>query len=208
VFFLVGAALAQEPPPDKPPWRDRTYVFPHLNVRALGVNDAVVLQGVGGLEGGFVRRWNKAPHYVSQTRAVALGLYGLTTGSAGGDFRVGSFVGPDLSVVRLAFGPDVWFNGYGNAGALDYWLPWSPGVDLPASAYWKIAPSVLLDTAVVPGWAFDPDRQSGGVGPFHELTLLAAVHVELRGPSIVLGWQRTYNGVGVIDGLILSLSLR
>ncbi len=206
-MWWIAAALAQQPvAPD--PWLDRPYILPRLNARVVSVDDLTVVQAVVGLEGGFVRRWTADPHWVSQTRAIGLGIYGLNTESVGGDLRLGSFVGPDLKPVRLSIGPDFWFNGYGSAESLDYWLPWSPGVDVPVAAYWKLAPSVLLDTSVIPGWAFDPDRQIGSVGPFHELTLVGALHVELDGPSFVVGYQRSYNGAGVIDGLILSFSLR
>lgn len=207
-MWWIAAALAEEPAEAGPPWQDRWYARPRLNARVVAVNGVPFVQGVGGAEAGLVRRWDPNPHWVSQTRAVAVGIYGLSTGSLGGDVRLGSFVGPDLKPVRLAIGPDFWFNGYGAPDALDYWLPWSPGIDVPASAFWKLAPSLLLDTSVIPGWAFDPDRQNGGVGPFHELTALAALHLTLDGPTFVLGYQRTWNGAGVFDGIILSFSLR
>jgi hypothetical protein len=215
IWFAAAALAANDPeepsglllPPPPKLWVNRTYLRPRLNLRLLDVNGIGVAQGVLGGEAGLVRQYQRNPHYRCHTRASAVGLIGVPTASLGGDFRIGSFIGPEYRVVRLSIGPDLWYNGYGTPSSEDYWLPWSPGVDVPLAALWKLTSAVHLTTSVTPGWAFDPDRQAMPIGPFHELTLAAILGLDLPRTRLTAGYSRTWNGIGVTDGIILSLSL-
>ena len=206
MLWWIGMALAASPTAanEKSDWRDRPYILPRLNVGYVSVNGTGFAQATGGLEGGLIRRYRQKPHYVWTTRASALGLLGLTDFSYGVDLRGGSFIGPDYKYLRLSLGPDLWYNGYGDPQAYGYYLPYSVGIDLPATALFKLAKGVGITTRAVPGWAFDADRRGGGVGPFDELTLLAALNLDVKNMSVTVGYQRSYNVAGVTEGIILS----
>lgn len=185
-------------------WERVPYVMPILNVRAVTVGGVTTAQAVGGAEAGLVQRYADKPHWMSHTRGAATGIYSFTANSIGADVRVGSFFGPDGRWVRWQVGPDVWFNGYGVPGALDYHLPWSPGVDLRNAVTLKVVRGFALLGEATPGWAFVPERALGGLGPFHELTLLGAVRLQTDVLTVTVGYQRAWNAVGTIDGFIIS----
>lgn len=212
MIFWIAAALAASPnaaseDAARSVWRDRPYIRPHLNLGYVSVNGTGFAQATGGLEGGVIRRYRKKPHYVWTTRASALGLLGLTDWSYGADLRGGSFIGPDYQIVRLSAGPDLWYNGFGTPRSFGYHLPYSLGVDVPVTALFKLSKPLSITTRAVPGWAFDEDRQGGGVGPFHELTLLGALNIRLEGARFTVGYQRSWNVAGVTEGLVLSAGL-
>ncbi len=189
-------------------WRDpRPYARPVLNVSGISVNGNFFAVASGGAVGGVFVKYKDKPHWLSHTRALALGSYGLTSGSLGADGRVGSFIGPDGKVFRVQVGPDVWFNGYGDVNAVDYHLPWSPGVDLSTVTTLKIVKELHLVGEATPGWAFLPDRQQGGLGPFHELTLAASMVVRTDLVRLTLGYRRRWTNFGMFEGIILSGAL-
>jgi hypothetical protein len=189
-------------------WREpKPYVRPLLNVSAVSVNGNFFAIASGGAVGGVRVRYKKPPHWLSHTRAQAVGSLGLSTMSLGGDLRLGSFFGPDGKVARLQVGPDFWYNGYGQVGALDYHLPWSPGVDLATVTTLKVVKELQIVGEVTPGWAFLPDRQLGGLGPFHELNLAAYAVVRTKVIRLTVGYSRRYTNFGMVEGLILSGAL-
>ncbi|MEZ4235072.1 MAG: hypothetical protein R3F59_02695 [Myxococcota bacterium] len=186
-------------------WREpQPYLLPQLDVTLINVGGQSTAQASVGLLGGLRMRYAGKPNVLSNTRASAVGTYGLTTGSLGGDFRVGSFVGPQGRYLLYQIGPDVWFNGYGQQGALDYWMPWSPGVDLKNQLVFTPIREISLVGEVTPGWAFVAARQGGGVGPFHELTLTALAVIRASAIRLTVGYTRQYRSFGVVNGLILS----
>ena len=116
-------------------------------------------------------------------------------------------MGPTSKFVTYQFGPDIWFNGYGAEDAEDYFLPYSLGIDVANTVIFHIDRSVNAQVQLTPGWAFDKDRQGGGLGPIHELTGAVTVSVQTGVFTFVVGYQRIYNAAGVTDGLILSAGL-
>lgn len=184
-------------------WESTPYVLPRLDFQAVTVGQVTTAQAIVGLEGGLLSRQARKPHWLSHTRAGVSGIYGFSAGSLGADVRAGSFFGPDGALVRWQVGPDVWFNGYGSRNALDYHLPWSPGVNLRNVAMLKVVRGLGLVGEASPGWAFLPARQRGGVGPMHELTLLGAVAIQSRVAVVTLGYQRSWNAVGVVEGFVI-----
>ncbi len=154
------------------------------------------------------RKWIRgAADVVGRSRLRGDVFYGLTTQSLGFDVRLGSFLGPTSKYVTYQIGPDVWFNGYGSETAEDYFLPYSLGVDISNAVIFHIDRSINAQVQITPGWAFDKDRQTGGIGPIHELTGSATVSVQTGAFTFVVGYQRVYNAAGVTDGLILSAGL-
>ena len=201
--LLVSSATAGDSA-----WREpKPYVRPLLNASAVSVNGNFFAIASGGAVGGVRVRYKDKPHWLSHTRLQGLGSYGITSGSLGADVRLGSFIGPDGKVARLQMGPDVWFNGYGVIGAPDYHLPWSPGVDLSTVATLKIVKELHLVGEATPGWAFLPDRQLGGLGPFHELNLAAMAVVRTKALAVTVGYSRRYTNFGVVEGLILAAAI-
>lgn len=204
-MIAIATALLLTSTAEASDWREpKPYVRPVLNVSAVSVNGSFFAIASGGAVGGVTTRYKEVPHWYSHTRASAIGSYGLTTGSLGGDLRLGSFIGPDGKLARLQVGPDLWYNGYGVIGAPDFHLPWSPGVDLSTVATLKIVKELHLVGEATPGWAFLPDRQQGGIGPFHELTLAASAVVRTQVLRITVGYSRRYTNFGMVEGLILS----
>lgn len=209
--LLVNPAVAAPPQP----WVHEWYGRPRLNVRAVSVNGVTSAQALVGAEGGV--RYVHAPilgrgkkrkrgpaDIVGRTRAQGDVLYGLFSKSLGADLRVGSFIGPTSKYVTYQVGPDVWFNGYGVPDGVDYHLPWSLGVEIPNTFIVHFVPEVDMQLGISPGWAFDKDRQGGGLGPFHEVSMFAALSARVGSFSFVVGYQRLYNAAGTTDGLILS----
>lgn len=209
--FAAPAPLPEAPPPvpaEVPPsqWTRKFYAQPRGNVRAIAVNGRTGAQALVGLEGGlrYVHLADGRPDVAGRTRAQADGLYGLTANSFGYGLRLGSFIGPTSKIVTWQAGPDLWANQYGRVGALDYHLPFSVGLDLSNVLTFHVDPRVNATIGLTPGWAFDKDRQGGGLGPFHELSAFVAVAVSAGGFSFVVGYAREYNAAGTTDGLILS----
>jgi hypothetical protein len=185
----------------------RPYVLPIVNFSLVSVNGETSAQASGGLVGGMRMRYGMPPHWLSHTRAQAVGTYGVNTGSLGADARVGSFLGPDGKVFLYQLGPDIWYNGYGTEDSLDYHLPWSPGVDLRNVLTLKIVREVRLVGEATPGWAFVESRRQGGVGPFDELTLTGMAVIDAEVVRLTVGYTRQYRTFGVYQGLILSGAL-
>jgi hypothetical protein len=186
-------------------WRDpRPFIAPILNVSIVSSGGASAAQASAGLVGGVNVRYNRAPHWVSTTRAQGVGFYGINTGSIGADLRVGSFIGPDFKLLKFQAGPDIFYNGYGQRGAIDWFLPWTAGVDLRTVTTLKIAKPVRLIGEATPGWVFNPKRVAEEVAPAHELTLSAILAIDAGQFRINVGYARQYRSIGTIDGLILS----
>ena len=198
VLFLLSSLVGPSLALAESGW----YGKPQANVRAIQVNNQTVVQATAGVEGGL--RYGLSSSIKGRTRAGMVGIYGLNTGSAGADLRVGSFIGPAGKTGYLMFGPDLWVNGYGGDSSTDYRLDWAPGLSLPANAGLTLSPAFRLIGAVTPGWAFDERRKQGGIGPFDELGLLGAGVLNVGSAYLTLGYQQTWNNVGVIRGVILS----
>ncbi|MEZ4317036.1 MAG: hypothetical protein R3F61_06020 [Myxococcota bacterium] len=220
MWILTASALAAPPAKPEPPsaWESKWYGRPRGNLRAVSVNGVTSAQAVLGAEGGI--RYDHAPilgrgkklrrgpsDLVGRTRLQGDVLYGITSSSFGYDVRLGSFIGPTSRYVTYQVGPDLWGNGYGTDTSLDYHLPFSLGIDLSNTVIFHIDRSVSAQVGVTPGWAFDRDRQTGGIGPFHELSGFATVTIQAGTFGFVVGYQRVYNAAGVTDGLILSVGL-
>lgn len=214
MWMLAGWAMAAAPTP----WVTEWYGRPRGNLRAISVNGVTAAQAVVGAEGGLrydhapivgrgKRRQRGASDVVGRTRLQGDVLYGITTSSFGYDLRLGSFIGPTSRYVTYQIGPDFWGNGYGTAESEDYHLPFSLGIDVQNLVIFHIDRSISAQVGITPGWAFDRDRQTGGIGPFHELSGFASVRVATGPVSFVVGYQRVYNAAGVTDGLILSVGL-
>ncbi|MBT3219439.1 MAG: hypothetical protein HN348_10135 [Proteobacteria bacterium] len=202
VLFL-SAALAGSPGGH---WETKPYIQPRVNIRAVSVNGNLTAQAVLGAEGGL--QYNKlGSPWQGRTRLSAIGMYGLTSGSLGADVRLGSFIGPKFGIFRYEVGPDFWYNGYGKTNATDYHLPWSPGVSIPNTVILSFHEMFGVLGSATPGWAFLPERAGGGIGPFHEFTLLGALMLRLGGAGITVGYQSTWDSAGVTKGVVFSGSL-
>jgi hypothetical protein len=189
-------------------WRDpKPYVFPVLNVSVVSVNGASSAQAAVGAQVGVRVRYSDAPHWLSHTRTSVVGFYGLNTGSLGADLRVGSFLGPDGKLVQYQVGPDLWAQGYGRPDARDYWLPWTPGLDLRNLVTFKVARELHLVGEATPGFVFDGRRVAEEVAPFHQLNLAAMAVIRMNVLRLTVGVSRQYTAAGTIDGLILSGAL-
>ncbi len=183
------------------------YVQPVLTGGLISVNGTTHAQATGGAIAGVTVRDRDEPHWFSHTRGLATGTYGITSGSLGAQLRVGSFIGPDGKLFRYQVGPDVFFDGYGSSSSNDYYLPWSPGVDIANSLLFKLSKPLRLRGDLTPGWVFVPERQSDAVKPFHQLTVSAVAILRTEVIGITVGWQRSYNRAGVVDALILTGAL-
>ncbi len=200
LLALAGTARAGE-------WTEpRPYVRPILNIGYVSVNGQGTAQGIGGAEAGFVTR-EKDGVLLDRTRAQAVGMYGFTSGSLGGDLRVGSFIGPDTKAIRLLTGPDLFYNGYGVPGAPDYFLAWSPGLDIRNTATLKVAKGFRILGHVVPGWAFHPDRAAPNVPVFTHVNLGASARVSTPALSITVGVERQVNAAGTQDFIVLGAAI-
>jgi hypothetical protein len=198
---LAAESLAGE-------WRDpKPYIYPVVNISLVSVNGQASAQAAAGAQLGVRVRYSDAPHWLSHTRTAVVGFYGLNTGSLGADVRLGSFIGPDGKLIQYQVGPDLWAQGYGARGAEDYWLPWTPGIDLRNMVTLKIAREFQLVGEVTPGWVFDERRQSDQVPPFHQLTLAGMGVIRTNFLRLTVGYSRQYTAAGTIDGLILSGAL-
>ena len=209
--MAMWTTTAEAADPGAPPsqgWSaPKPYLLPILNFSLISVNGETSAQASGGLVGGMRLRYGLPPHWLSHTRAQVVGTYGVITGSLGADLRVGSFMGPDTRFVQYQLGPDVWYNGYGDEDANDYWLPWSMGVDARNVLTFKVIREFQIIGEATPGWAFDADRRGGGVGPFDELTLTGMVVLNTPVIRLTVGYTRQYRVFGVYEGLILSGAL-
>jgi len=198
LLALLGTAEAANWGKTKP------YVRPVLTGGVISVNGRTHAQATGGVVAGATVRDRADPHWFSHTRGLATGTYGLTTGNLGAQVRAGSFIGPDGKIFRYQIGPDVFFDGYGQPGAEDLHLPWSPGVDIVNSLLVKLSKPLVLRGDLTPGWVFVPERQAKSVKPFHQLTASAVAVLRTDALRLTVGWQRSYNRAGVVDALILS----
>ncbi len=198
-----GAAV-RSAEPEPPDWNAEPYWDKGLNVGGIAVNGGFSLQAFAGIEGGFRYKYAHAPHWAGRTRLALSGVYSLSSGSWGGGVALGSFLGPDTKRFLYQVGPDLYFDGYGTPFSGDYHLPWSPGVRIQNSLLIKVVDYSGLLLGASPGFVLDPDRRNEAVYPFHDLNLLAAIQVRADFASFTVGWQRSYNGAGIIDGLILS----
>lgn len=206
MLLLLGCLLSM--PAFAADWGPpRPYVRPILNGNVISVNGETHALATGGATAGVTVRDRDDPHWLSHSRTQLTGTYGLTSGSLGADVRVGSFIGPDTKLVQYQVGPDLYYNGYGTTGSPDYFLAWSPGLDLRNTVLLKLSKPFRLYGEVTPGWVFTPERQSTIVAPFHELTLLAAAVINTKVLRANIGVQRRYSVVGVIDSLVLGVSL-
>ena len=201
-LWTAGIALAAPEGWGQP----RPYVFPVLNVGVVSVPGAEsVAQASVGVVGGAKVKYRGGPGWLWDTRGSLVGTYGLNTGSYGGDVRVGTFIGPDVKLITYQVGPEVWFDGYGKPGAPDYYLPWSPGIDLFNELTLKLLPEVHVVGQVAPGFAFDGGRHGEGqVAPFDELMLAAMLDIRTNVISLTVGYARQYQAYGSSDGIILS----
>jgi hypothetical protein len=198
LLALLGTAEASN-------WgKARPYVRPVLSGGVISINGRTHAQATGGAVAGVTIRDRADPHWFSHTRGLATGTYGITSGSLGAQARVGSFIGPDGKLFRYQIGPDIFFDGYGQRGAEDFYLPWSPGVDIMNSLLVKLSKPLVLQGTLVPGWVFVPERQAQSVKPFHQLTASAVAVLRTDALRLTVGWQRSYNRAGVVDALILS----
>ncbi|MCA9566570.1 MAG: hypothetical protein KC656_01965 [Myxococcales bacterium] len=211
MWFVISALAA---PPDTA-WRSDWYARPLLNGRLISVNGRSSAQAsVGGevgltydhadLTGSGEHVVRGRPDLVGRSRLQGNLLYGLASSSTGFGLRLGSFIGPTSKAVTYQIGPDLWADQYGSPTATDYHLPFGMGIDVMSLAIFHIDPSVTAQVGIIPGWAFMRSRQTGGIGPFHQLTGFAMVTVRAGGFSVNVGYQRQYNAAGVFDGLILS----
>lgn len=180
------------------------FAQPVLEVNLVSVGGVASAQASAGLLGGLRLRYSENPHWLSTTRGALVGTYGLNTGSLGGDVRIGSFIGPDGKYVTFQLGPDFWFNGYGNDQSVDYFEPWSPGVDLRTVLTIEPVEELGFVVEATPGWAFLPTRQGGDLGPVHELTLTGLVVLRTPVIAFTIGYSRHWGVFGARDAIVLS----
>lgn len=201
IIGLAAAAWGGE-------WSDpKPYVYPVINISLVSVNGQASAQAAAGAQVGMRMRYDEAPHWLSHTRTSVVGFYGLNSGSIGADLRLGSFIGPDGKLVQYQVGPDLWAQGYGSPDARDYWLPWTPGLDLRNLVTLKLAREFHLLGEASPGWVFDARRRSDQVPPFHQVYLAAMASIRTNVIRLTVGVSRQYTAAGTIDGLILSGAL-
>jgi hypothetical protein len=201
VLWCLSSALAGE-------WSDpKPYVYPVINVSLVSVNGNASAQAAAGAQIGMRMRYNETPHWLSHTRTSIVGFYGLNSGSLGADLRLGSFIGPDGKLLQYQVGPDLWAQGFGSPDARDYYLPWTPGLDLRNLVTLKVAREFHLVGEVSPGWVFDERRRSTAVPPFHQLQLAAMAVIRADFLRLTVGVSRQYTAAGTIDGIILSGAL-
>jgi hypothetical protein len=208
MIALLATLAWAGPPPKHDGWLGEPYWDRTVRLGGIVVEGTPVLQAIGGLEGGYKYRYGQPPFWTGRTRAALTVIYGVNTGSYGGGVAIGSFIGPDGKRVLLQTGPDVFFDGYGVRGSLrDYFLAWSPGVEWPVDVLFKVVDYSGLVVGARPGWVLADERRYrpgfGGV-PIHTLSTYAAAQVRADALSFTLGYQRSWNGAGVVDGIILS----
>ena len=207
IALLAGVASAA---PGE--WKDpKPYLAPILNVSAVSVNGNWNAIAAGGATGGVRVRYTEQPHWLSHTRAVVVGMYGLTSGSLGAELRGGSFIGPDWKHLQWQVGPDLFYGGYGDPLSEDYWLPWAPGLDLHNVVTLKVVREFQLVGEATPGWVFRAERKQPpgveSVAPFDQLYLAAMAVIRTPVLRITVGYSRQYSSVGTIEGIILSGAL-
>lgn len=202
VLAMLGSAAAGE-------WSEpRPYVIPHLSVGYVSVNGQGTAQGIGGADVGVRVRQKDKPHLLSDSRVRALGMYGLSSGAVGADLRLGSFIGPDGKLVRLMTGPDFFYSGYGERGATnDYYLAWSPGLDIRNTALFKIHESFRIGLHVIPGWAFDAERHSDDIPVFNHVNLGAVAMINAGPIGLTVGVERQINSAGTQDYIVLGAGI-
>lgn len=198
---LMGTAQAADWGEPKP------YLQPRLNIGGVAVNGVWHAQAIGGADVGVTVRDKDTPHWLSLTRIGATGMYGITSGSLGGDFRLGSFFGPDGKVARLLSGPDIFYNGYGDPTAEDYYLAWSPGLDIRNTVVFKIAKEFKLLGHVIPGWAFNPNRAAPDVPVFTHVNLGTSVVIKGGSFRLQIGVERQINAAGTQDYIVLGAGI-
>lgn len=201
LFALVGTAGATD-------WGDpKPYAIPRLSVGGVAVNGQWYAQGIGGAEAGVRVRDRDVPHWLSLSRVSALGMYGFNSGSLGGDFRLGSFIGPDGKAVRLLSGPDIFYNGYGDPAAPDYHLAWSPGLDIRTMALFKIHRDFKVVAHVTPGWAFSAQRAAPEIPIFSHVGMGVAARMNAGPVSLTVGVERQMNVAGTQDYIVLGAGI-
>ncbi len=230
--LAFAPALAQDGPPtdERPPteaetaaeeakpllrganeaWKPKFYYQPIFNAQGVQGRSGPFIQARGGGDIGW--RYHSSltdkPILLGRTRLRAVGLYGIGTNSWGIDARLGSFLGPQLGkYVTLQHGPDFWFNFYGTSTSTDYFLPPTPGLSFLNQMLIQPIPELGFLFQASPGWVFRESRHppQNYAYLFHEVDLVAAVVVNTgaTGP-LTIGYQRTYDGYGMRQGLIFT----
>ena len=199
-MWWIAVAIAGEWEQQEP------YVKPHLGLGGVWVNGVTHIQASLGADAGVRWRFAEPPYWLDHARVSATGLYGVTSGSLGADVRFGNFIGPDGKVATYQGGPDLWFNGYGDAGSEDYLLPWAPGLDLRNQLVLKVAKGLRLIGEGTPGFAFDARRRPSEKiwGLFDQASILGALALNLDDLRVTVGWSRVWDVGGTRDMLILS----
>ena len=195
----IGTADAQE-------WKSKPYVDPILNAGAVIINGNTYGQVSGGAQVGIRTRYSEKPNWLNDSRLRGVVQYGIPSNSLGGDVRLGSFIGPNTKAILTQHGPDVWFNGYGKTDAVDYYLPYSVGIDFRNQVIFKLGQGFNIITEATPGIPFNPARQGGPLDPI-EFTALGALSIRTGGFGLLVGYSRRYSSAGVTEGIILGASL-
>ena len=198
-LFVVGTAVAQE-------WKPKPYVDPILNVGAVIVGGSTFGQFTGGARAGVRTEYSEAPHWLNDSRVSGTVIYGFPSQSLGGDVRVGNFIGPNTDFILTQHGPDIWFNGYGTTSSVDYYLPYSVGLDLRNLVILKLGQGFNVITEATPGLPFRAVRQGGPLAPF-EFLVSGSLSIRTSKFGLLVGYSRRWNQVGITDGLILGASL-
>lgn len=202
VALLAALTTAQAGHWKEPNW----YVNPILTGGVVSVNGNTWVQASAGLQSGFRTRYKGgALPWMNHTRARAVGTYGITSGSLGADTRVGTFFGPAWKKVVFQHGPDLWYAGHGRTDSPDYFLRWSPGLDLFNGVTVRVVKGLSLGGEVVPGWALSPDRQPAmDLWIFDELR--AGVHATMRVDPlrVTVGYTRKWNAAGEQGFVVFS----
>ena len=206
LLVLVGLAAAADDYEQEP------FIQPRLNASYVNYNGNQSAQVFLGADVGLKWKYTGTePTIAGRHRLGVTGRYGLLSNTLGGEFRLGSFAGPHLpKILTWEVGPDFWYSGYVPKNpADDFTLPWSPGLDIRNALL--IHPGgqdkFLIFGEATPGWAFDSDRQGGGLGPFHVFTLLGAVSIKPGRFGITLGYQKVWDAFGAWEGIIISGSI-
>jgi hypothetical protein len=195
----------QKPAPKGPEWIVEPFIDPHVGVTSVTINGDTGVQATAGGEAGYHYTWTGDPKLVGETRIGATLLYGLTSNSIGYDVRIGSFIGPKLGDLVLQAGPDLFYNGYGQAGASDYNLPATGGLSLPVTATYTPITEVGVSGRITPSWVFNPERRSSiEIGPFDELTAYLGANLSLGEVRGSVGYQWQWTSQGVIQGVVVS----
>jgi len=198
-LLFLGTASAQE-------WTPKPYVDPILNAGAVIVGGRTFAQLTGGAQVGVNTEFSEAPYWLNDSRVSGTVLYGIPSQSLGGDIRVGNFIGPNTDFILTQHGPDVWFNGYGTTTSVDYYLPYSVGLDLRNLVIFKLGQGFNVITEATPGLPFTSARQGGPLQPF-EFLLSGALSIRTAKFGLLVGYSRRWNQVGITEGLILGASL-